>query len=393
MPAPLVNTSADPAAFYERRFASLAGSRRAVAFAYARTALRCILAAAGLTRGDEVILSPLTCKVVPLALLSLGLKPAYADISPHTLNLDADHAESAIGSATRAVLFQHTYGSSAGIEAVAALTASKGISLFEDCAQCLPRAASSRPLGSWGWAAIFSNNLRKPIPAGSGGVAVTNDEDLAQRIAEMRDRFRSRGPMAEAVMRLEIWVHKYVLRPRLYWFLFQLNRKVRGFHQSRPVEHEISGEILNQSLRPSEYQMRIGLCWLKQVDTIVAHRRLCCAEYAAALSGTPNLTLPCPTPENPLYCFPVLVRGKEALLRKARRQRIELIPWPMRTPIYPVEKENELPRYGYQPGSCPVAEGVARRLVGLPTDLATRASQRAAVVELLKAHHACNGRN
>ena len=68
--------------------------------------------ALGIGPSDEVVLSPLTCKVVPLTLLSLKIKPLYADVSADTLNLDPAAVRRAIGPRTRAILFQHTYGKS-----------------------------------------------------------------------------------------------------------------------------------------------------------------------------------------------------------------------------------------------------------------------------------------
>src|SRR4051794_17744290 len=99
---------------YERQFAGQIGATHAVAFGYARTGLWAILSALELRPGDEVVLSPLTCKVVPLTLLSLKLKPVYADISMETLNLDPTSLRGALTPATKAILFQHTYGIQAG---------------------------------------------------------------------------------------------------------------------------------------------------------------------------------------------------------------------------------------------------------------------------------------
>ena len=73
---------------YEQAFADRVGARFAIAFGFARHALTSLLEGAGLKPGDAVILSPLTCKVVPLALLWLDLRPVYADLDTRTLNLD-----------------------------------------------------------------------------------------------------------------------------------------------------------------------------------------------------------------------------------------------------------------------------------------------------------------
>ncbi|MGE0126727.1 MAG: DegT/DnrJ/EryC1/StrS family aminotransferase [Blastocatellales bacterium] len=375
---------------YEQALARLIGVGQAVAFGYARHALISILDAAGLTPGDEVILSPLTCKVVPLALLSLKLRLVYADIAAETLNLDAQAVEAAIGPATRAVLFQHTYGHPAGIEGVARVTGRKNLLLVEDCAQCLPYAADDYRPGSWGQAAIFSANLLKPLPAGSGGAAVTNDHRLAAAVRARRDKLPQRGRLAEAMFFIERRLHRYVLSPRLYWPLFEINRALGSNYRARPLAEEIAGEISNQAYRINAPQGRAGLSWLARLPSIAAHRRSNCDGYAEALRGAAGLKLPCANASEPLYYFPVLVERKRELLRLARRRLLEVIPWPLETPIYPIEREADLANYDYRPGSCPVAEETARSLIGLPTAQANR-RQRDAVTALLRDHHATTG--
>lgn len=376
---------------YEREFAHLLSVDYAIAFAYSRHGLISLLLAAGARPGDEVILSPLTCKVVPLTLLSLDLKPVYADVSAQTLNLAPKRVESLIGPATRAVLFQHTYGNTAGIEAVAEIATRRKTPLFEDCAQCLPYVEGDRVPGHYGQAAIFSNNLRKPLPAGSGGVAVTNDHELAAAVRAIRDRLPRRGQIAELTLRSEIWLHRHILRPSLYWPLFELSRKFRSTYKVGSRETEIAREINGSALQASPFQIREGTIWLRRLKSYSDHRRLCSAEYAKALRGIEGLETPCASSQEPLYYFPVLAKCKDEILREARRRQIELIAWPLKAPIYPVEDYSDLPVYGYEPGSCPVAEMVASRLIGLPTDVMTDARRRQAIVELFNERHAYNG--
>ncbi|MGH9938669.1 MAG: DegT/DnrJ/EryC1/StrS family aminotransferase [Blastocatellia bacterium] len=375
---------------YEENFARAVKVTHAIAFGFARHALISILEAAGIKAGDEVILSPLTCKVVPLALLSLKLRPVYADISAETLNLDSRNVESVISSATRAILFQHTYGVSAGVEAVAEVAAGNNLLLVEDCAQCLPYAADDNYPGSWGQAAVFSNNLLKPLPAGSGGVAVTNDDGLARKIQARRDALPPQSGWADFRLRAEMRAHAWLLRPAWYWTLFNLYRRISPAYQARPIEVEIDDEITSESRRPSEYQMREGLRWLGRLESLASHRRHCCAEYAKALrerlapdlNGADFKLIPLEAAQ-PLYYFPVLARNKPELLRAARSQRVELIAWPVSAPIYPLERAQDLRAYGYEPGACPVAEAVAAQLVGLPTRPEITAAQRRRIIDLL----------
>jgi dTDP-4-amino-4,6-dideoxygalactose transaminase len=387
---------------YEQSIARMAGATHAVGFGYARHALISILDAApscGLGEGAEVILSPLTCKVVPLALLSMKLRPVYADISVETLNLDPERVESAIGPDTRAILFQHTYGHLAGIEAVASIAARTRLLLVEDCAQCLPYGADDHPQGKWagkwagrwGQAAIFSNNLLKPMPAGSGGVAVTDNHRLAAAVRERRDRLPRRGQLAEASLWAERQFHRHLFRPKLYWPLFEINRSFSSGYRTHSLAAEIAGEIDDRACQISASQARTGLSWLAGLPANAAHRRSNCADYAAALREIKGLKTPCAGAAEPLYYFPALVEEKRELLRQARRRLLEIIPWPLQTPIYPVEREADLPSYGYSPGSCPVAEETARRLIGLPTGSTVDQRQRDALTALLRDHHAKHG--
>jgi len=369
---------------YEQRFGALLGEdQAAVAFSFARTALRATLTALGLQPGDEVVLSPLTCKVVPLTLLSLALKPVYADVDPGTLNLCPDAVAAALGPATGAILFQHTYGHSAGLGAVHDVAAKHGLPLVEDRAQGLPYTREAGVPGLHGKAALFSNNARKPLPAGSGGLAVTPDAHLADGIRAYRDRLPHRTRAAEQRLRLERWVHRYVVRPRLYWPLYELNRRLDANYRTRPVEQEIKTEITDTSFQISTAQANAGLRWLDRLAPTLTHRIENARAYTGALASLATVTVPFPTGDEPLYYVPVLTDHKETLLAQARKQRVELIAWPVRTPIFPIEAEEILPAYGYRPGSCPAAEAVARRLVGLPTDPSTHAQTRARMIALL----------
>ncbi len=382
-----VGEAASLARNYEEQFAALVGVRRAVAFSFARTGLACVFRAAGLQRGDEVLLSPLTCKVVPLAIQALDLLPRYADIAAGALNLDAAAAERAVGASTRAILFQHTYGSSSGIEAISEMAARRKLLFIEDCAQCTPYSAGTPAPGQWGAAGVFSNNVRKPIPAGSGGLAVTNDARLAEQVVLHRDQLPRRSFLAEAGDRLETWAHEHVLRPRLYWPLYAANRKMKPNISSLTLAQEIAREVHSIALRISERQARAGLRWLAEIEAIVRHRRLCCEDYASGLRRIRAVEVPQLVPRQPLFYFPVLVRDKPGFLKRARKRHLEIIAWPLGTPMYPVERKEDLARYGYQPGSCPIAENVADRLVGLPTDFAATAAKRKAALELIRTHH------
>lgn len=376
----------DRTARYETEFALAVGADHAIAFGFARHALVAILTAAGLRAGDEIILSPLTCKVVPLALFSLGLRPVYTDISEATLNLDPARVQAAISPATRAILFQQTYGHAGGIDQVAALADQHGLLLVEDCAQCMPMRDDNYQPGQHGSCAIFSNNPGKPLPAASGGMAVTRDAALAVAIRALRDQLPRRGLRGGIGLYAEAWLHRHVLRPSLYWLLFDLHRRTSGNATPESLQQDIADEITGCAFRPSNRQLRLGRQWMRKIPALAEQRRACCNEYAHALESTPGITRPLDAGSAPLYYYPVLIERKPELLQRARRQRVEIIPWPIAAPVYPLEDIQAMAMFGYRPGDCPVAESVATRLVGLPTHEKITERVRNKVIALLKAH-------
>jgi dTDP-4-amino-4,6-dideoxygalactose transaminase len=367
---------------YERRFAEAVGIPHGVAVSYARIGIRAILQALGLRPGDEVILSPLTCKVVPLALLSLDLKPIYADISADTLNLDPTAVEAATGPQTRAILFQHTYGSSAGVDGITAFANRRKIPMVEDCAQCLPSGPGGP--GTWGSAAVFSNNLRKPLPAGAGGLAVMSDARLAAEVRSARDGLRSRGSISKFLMRVEAMAHEYLLRPGTYWLLLGLKKRLGMFYKARPLDAEIRTEITDCAFRVSDHQAQEGSRWVASLDKHVAGRREHVRAFAQELSAMASFEIPVVDEQTPLYYFPIRSESKDQILTRARELRIELIAWPIGLPIYPIENRDELAQYGYAMGSCPVAEKVAQTLMGIPTDHFTTTAHRNALLAMLR---------
>ena len=370
---------------YEAVSAGALGVGHVVAFGFARHALAAALAASGLRSGDHVILSPLTCRVVPLVLLSLKLHPVYADISAETLNLDPRQVERRIERATAAVLFQHTYGSDTGVAAIAELTSRHRRLLFEDCAQCLPCANGAYAPGRHGIAAVFSNNLMKPLPAGSGGLVSTDDSDLAARLVHQRDALPLPHWRRRAFARAERLAQHYLLRPASYWRLFDWQRRVNPSYRERPLDVELRDEIEACRYQPGRAEARFGLRALDGIGVLAQVRRAACEDYARRLADLHSATLRCVTlpTATPLYYYPVLTEHKPAVLAAARRRQLPVVPWPLSTPIYPLERMEALRAYGYQPGHCPVAEDVARRLVGLPTGIGIGTRHRERLVRLL----------
>ena len=370
----------------EARFAAELAVPHAIAFSNARTALLAIFGAAGIARGDEVILSPLTCRVVPLALLA-AVRPRYADTASDTLNLDVTALEAAIGPMSRAVLFQHTYGTTTGAKEVGAAARRRGILVIEDCAQVMP-TRSAMPDGSTGIvgdAAIFSLGLLKPLPAGAGGLAVTGDATLAAGVRRYRERLEARSGLADAKLAVEAFVQRRFLNPGTYWTALAVHRALLSCGPGSNLEDEIERLVLRDATRASEYQARRGLIASRAIGRYAARRAECCAWYDEAFRDVPGVSTVVRASGAPLYYYPVLTDRKAALLARAERAGVQIVAWPNKTTIYDVDDPSRLSRYGYRLGSCPNAEATAARLVGLPTGPDVAASHLRKAADLVRA--------
>ncbi|SNS11669.1 dTDP-4-amino-4,6-dideoxygalactose transaminase [Humidesulfovibrio mexicanus] len=172
---------------FETAFAKLFGIKHAVAFNSLSSGLMASVGALGIAPGDEVIVSPWTMSATATAILVWNAIPVFADIEPETFNLDPASVEANITPRTKAVIVTDIFGHAARLDELAAICARHGLKLVEDAAQA-PYAKC--PQGFAGCVADvggFSLNCHKLIQTGEGGVMVTADDRIAERMRLIRN--------------------------------------------------------------------------------------------------------------------------------------------------------------------------------------------------------------
>lgn len=172
---------------FEAQFAAYVGVRHGVGVNSGTDALHLTLRALGIGQGDEVITVSHTSVATVAAIEMSGAAAVLVDIELPWYTIDPVAAERAIGPRTRAIVAVHLYGQPADLPALRDICDRHRLFLVEDCAQSHGATWSGRATGSWGDAACFSFYPSKNLGTiGDGGMAVTNDAAVAERLRRLR---------------------------------------------------------------------------------------------------------------------------------------------------------------------------------------------------------------
>lgn len=171
----------------EREWADYFGVKHAITINSNTSGLFAAVGALGIGPGDEVIVSPYTMSASAIAPLVYGATPVFADIDPVTYCLSPASVRARITPRTKAILAVDIFGHPAEWDELRAIANGHKLGLIEDAAQIPGGKYKGRWAGGLGDIGIFSLNYHKTIHCGEGGVAVTNDDHLAERLRLIRN--------------------------------------------------------------------------------------------------------------------------------------------------------------------------------------------------------------
>src|SRR5205085_502227 len=126
------------------------------------------------------------------SVLSVSATPVFVDVEPHSLNLDPTKIEAAITPRTKAIIPVHIAGCPADIDGVLEVARRHNLRVIEDAAQAHAAEWNGRKVGAQGDAGTFSFQASKNLNAGEGGIIVTNDEEVADRVWSVHNVGRTR---------------------------------------------------------------------------------------------------------------------------------------------------------------------------------------------------------
>ena len=308
---------------FEAGFREHLGVRHAVATSSCTGAMHMGLAALGIGPGDEVILGDINWIASAAPVTYLGATPVLVDVLPGSWCLDPARVAAAITPRTRAIIAVHLYGNLCEMDALLEIGRRHGIAVVEDAAEAVGSQWHGRRAGSMGTFGTFSFHGTKTLTTGEGGIFVTQDAALHERVLTLSNHGRARG------------------QARQFW-----------------------PEQIGFKYKMSNLQAAIGCAQLERVDELVDAKRRVFEAYRQGLAGLPLRMNPQPAGTVNGYWMPTIVVDegvpfdRDALLADFRADGIDarVFFWPL----------SELPMFERRPEHR-VAHSLYPRAVNLPS--------------------------
>lgn len=238
---------------FEKAAAHYFGVKHAVTVNSWTSGLVAAIGAIGIEPGDEVIVTPWTMSATATAILHWNAIPVFADINPRTYNLSPSAIESQISPFTRAIVVADIFGQSADMDEIMAIAAKYNLKVVSDTAQAPGALYKSHYAGTCAHVGGYSLNYHKHIHTGEGGIIVTNEDVLAERLQLIRNH-------AEAVV--------------------------------GDMGVENISNMIGHNFRLGEIECAIGIEQLKKLEHLVRSRQQAAGMLEAGLVDLPGLKVP-----------------------------------------------------------------------------------------------------
>ena len=326
-------TTGPKVAEFERELAGKVEAGEAVALSSGTAALHAAMFAVGVGPGDEVIVPPMTFAATANCVLYQGGIPVFADVEPDTLLIDPAAVEQKISSRTKAIIGVDYAGQPCDWDALRFLADAYGLALVADGCHALGASYQGRPVGTLADMTVFSFHPVKHITTGEGGVVVTDDVGLAERLRI----FRNHGISIDHHQRAESGS----------WF------------------YEMTE--LGYNYRITDIQCALGASQLAKLDRFLARRRELAALYDEGLQtklGLEPLAVK-PGVEHAFHLY--VVKTGEGVDRKElfdslRRQGVGVNVHYIPVHLHPYYRRE----LGTGAGLCPTAESAYEMILSLP---------------------------
>lgn len=265
---------------FEVEFAKYIGVKYALGVSSGRMGLYLAFKLLDFKKDDEIIIPDYTLCSIPALIKAYGLKPVFVDVCPDTYNIDISLIKQRITSKTKAILATHLFGHPCEIAPILKIAKDYGLKIIEDCAQSCGAEYKNRKVGSYGDLSIFSFNVGKNLCCFGGGMLVSNDDYLGNKINNIRTECRDQDKSKLFInFSKTLLVHAATSRTFFPFTLYPMLRFLDFFgidFIDRLMEEKVVSweRILPKNInRLANLQAEWGLIQLERLDSINAKLR------------------------------------------------------------------------------------------------------------------------
>jgi perosamine synthetase len=315
---------------FEEHFAKFCGSNYGVSCSNCFAALHLACMALGLKKGDEVIVPTFTMSAPVNAVILTGATPVFVDADKETFCIDADKIEEKISRRTKAIIAVHIYGHPCAMDKIRGLAKKYNLKIIEDAAEAHGAEYKGKKTGSIGDIGCFSFYGNKILTTGEGGMAITNNKELAEKMKKLRN------------------------------YAFE---HPRFLHREFGVNYRLTN-----------IQAAIGFAQTENADKLVTARKKIGEMYTKYLKGTKGLVLPVEKPEckNVYWMYGIVLTKEIKATREEITERLKARGIDTRTFFIPMHQQpvfidGDIENAPDCSGHYPIAEALGRRGFYLPS--------------------------
>ena len=273
----------NPVSRFEEAFARYIGRKHAVATCSGTDAMLLILNGLGLKPGDHLLSSAYTIQPLVETFLLKGYDLELVDISREDFNLDVDDLSRKIRPDTKAVIVTHMFGTPARMDEIQDIVRHTAAAVIEDAAHAHGATYRGRRCGALADSAFFSFDQIKPLSTFGGGMALTDDDDLA---ADMRRRLSRDPELPHRIANVAMgYLEHALVNSPLFWLFGWLTRFPRARELTGAIYRKLDRRPLKRNRRLSDLQAVLGLRQLDHLDARLTARRKVVAEISECLRG------------------------------------------------------------------------------------------------------------
>lgn len=321
----------------EKKLCEITGAKYAIVLSNGTAALHVAAMAAGIQKGDEVIVSAITFAASANCVLYCGGTPVFADIKPDTYNMDPKSLRKLITPKTKAVVAVDFTGQAVELDEIREICKEHQLILIEDAAHSLGTKYQGKPVGSIADMTTFSFHPVKTVTGGEGGAITTNDEELYKKLHLLRSHGITKDP--------EEMVHESEGK----WYQEQVT--------------------LGYNYRMTDFQAALILSQLHKLPAFSARRKEIVSMYDEAFQDMPEVFVQREIPESDTTRHLYILRLVPETLTCTRKEFFDALYAENTRPqvhYLPVYRHPYYESLGYKKGLCPNAEKFYEEVMSIP---------------------------